>query len=108
MSTTANDLRERVTIQNRPTITRDSYNAETGDWADVVTVWAKVTAGQGSEAILADRPVMIVPTTVEIRNSVAVTTANRLLWRGKVLAVEAVMPQYAAGMLVIRCLEATY
>lgn len=102
---TANDLRERVTIQSA-TATRDAYNAEVLTWADVSTVWAKVVERGGREPVLADRPVMLVSYEVTIRAGATVTHQDRLIWRTKTLAIDTVTPLPADGLIVLRCLEA--
>jgi SPP1 family predicted phage head-tail adaptor len=103
-SDTANDLRERVTIQHA-TVERDDFGGELLTWQDGLTVWARVTERGGREPLLADRLVMVVSYEVTIRSGVSVTHHNRLAWRGKVLGVEVVTPKQAAGLMVLRCLE---
>lgn len=102
----AGDLRERIEIQTA-TVTRDAYGEEQPAWATVATVWAKVQERGGREPILADRPVMVISYEITIRAGVTVTHGQQVLWAGKTLAVETVTPNAAAGLLVLRCLEAT-
>ena len=95
----------RGTIQ-RATATRDDYGAEVMAWAKVKSVWAQVVERGGREPVLADRPVMLISYEVTIRSEVTVTNADRLIWRGKTLAIETVTPLPADGAIVLRCMEA--
>jgi SPP1 family predicted phage head-tail adaptor len=101
----AGELRERVEIQTA-TVTRDAYGAELPAWATVATVWAKVVERGGREPILADRPVMMISYEITMRAGVTVTHGQQCLWAGKTLSVETVTPVPAAGLIVLRCLEA--
>ena len=100
----AGDLNEQVTIQTA-TVTRGTANAEVVSWADVVTVWAKVTERGGREPVLADRPVMLVSYEVIIRDGVSVTHKERLTWGDKTLAIDTVTPRRSEGLIVLRCME---
>ncbi len=100
----AGDLNEQVTLQTA-TVTRGTANAEVVTWADVATVWAKVTERGGREPLLADRPVMVVAYEVIIRAGVTVTHADRLTWGDKTLAIDTVTPYRAQGAIVLRCLK---
>lgn len=105
----AGDLRERVAIQ-RATSTRDEYNAEVLSWTTAASVWAQVVERGGRAPLLAERPVMVVSYEVTLRaplpDGSALSQHDRLLWRGKVLAIEVVTPLASAGLVVARCLEA--
>ncbi len=99
----AGDLDEQVTLQTA-TVTRGTANAEVVTWADVATVWAKVTERGGREPLLADRPVMVVAYEVIIRDGVTVTHSDRLTWSGKTLAIDTVTP-LPRGYITLRCME---
>ncbi len=73
-------------------------------WADVATVWAKITERGGREPLLADRPVMVVAYEVIIRDGVTVTHSDRLTWGSKTLAIDTVtaLPR---GFVTLRCME---
>lgn len=101
----AGELRERVTVQ-AATVSRDDFGAEVITWADVATVWAKVLVKSGREPVLADRPVMLVGYEVTIRLGVAVSQKHRLMWRGKVLDIDAVNLLPGAGLVTLLCSEA--
>lgn len=105
-NTTANELREQVTIQ-QATSTRDEYNAEILTWATVATVWARVLERSGREPVLADRPVMLISYEVTIRDGLTVTHGQRVIWRTKTLNVETATPLPADGLIMLRCLEVT-
>lgn len=103
----AGDLRERVTIQ-RATVERDDFGGEVLTWADGETVWANVFDRSSREPVLADRPVMLVGYEISIRRGASVTHQDRLEWRSKLLSIESVTMQPAAGLLVLRCIEAEW
>jgi len=100
---TAGDLTEQITIQTA-TVSRGTANAVVVSWADVVTVWAKVTERGGREPLLADRPVMVVSYEVIIRDGVSVSHKERLTWGDKTLAIDTVTP-LPRGFYTLRCLE---
>jgi head-tail adaptor len=105
---TTNDLRERVELQSATVTIGADFNEEILAWATVATVWAQVVERGGREPILADRPVMVVSYEVTIRAITPTPThLHRLLWRTKVLSIEAVTPLPSGGLLVLRCLEAS-
>lgn len=95
-------MRDRVTIQTA-TATRDAYGGETITWSNVATVWARVVERGGREPLLADRPVMVVSYEVVIRAGLAVSHADRLVWRGLTLQIETVTP-LPVGFQTLRCL----
>jgi hypothetical protein len=116
----AGDLRERVQVL-RAVSTRDQYNAERLTWPPLLTVWARVAERGGRAPLVADRPVMVVGYEVTLRSplpapvadtggeppaGVTLTHLDRLLWRGKTLAIETITPLPAEGLMVLRCLEA--
>lgn len=101
----AGELRERVTVQ-AAAVSRDDFGAEVLTWLDGPTVWAKVTAKSGREPVLADRPVMLVGYEITIRLGVAVSQKHRLMWRGKVLGIDAVNLLPGAGLVTLLCTEA--
>lgn len=105
----AGDLRERVQVL-RATSTRDQYNAERLTWPPLLTVWARVVERGGRAPVVADRPVMVVGYEVTLRSPLpdgqVLTHLDRLLWRGKTLAIETITPLPADGLMVLRCLEA--
>lgn len=103
----AGELRERVTLQS-PSVGRDAYNAEIVTWLDGPSVWAKVVTKSGREPILADRPVMLVGYEVFIRMGVNISQKYRLMWRRKVLAIDAVNIVPEAGLIKLLCIEMDY
>jgi SPP1 family predicted phage head-tail adaptor len=100
------NLRERVQVE-RATAKRDDFGSETLAWNNVATVWAQVLERGGREPVLADRPVMLVSYEVTVRAGLAITNKDRLVWRGKVLAIDTVTPLPADGLIILRCMEAT-
>lgn len=100
------ELAERVEVQGA-SVSRDQFNAEKLAWATLATVWAKVQERGGREPVLADRPTMVVSFEVTMRAPpvVLITHKMRLLWRGKVLAIDTVTPLGRDGALRLRCVE---
>jgi head-tail adaptor len=65
---TTGELRERVRIERRATITDDGYGNTRGAWALFLgPVAARIAPATGSEEVLADRPAGIQPAEITIR-----------------------------------------
>lgn len=79
----AGDLRERVTIQQRP-VSLDSIGENTAAWVDVATVWASAEPLSGREYFASGQQQQTVDVRFRIRYRADVTGAMRVLWRGQV------------------------
>ena len=51
----AGRLKQRLTFQEKPPITRDGYGGEVVSWADVATVWGSVDPIRGREYLEAQQ-----------------------------------------------------
>lgn len=90
MSIRAGSLNRRVTIQ---TVTRtlDAGGGATEAWADTATVWARVEALTGSEALQAMQVAAGLSHRVTIRKR-AVTPQQRVKYGTDILLIRAVRP----------------
>lgn len=79
------ELSERVTLQTK-TRTRDDMGGYAETWTSVATCWALVRPMSGKERALAAQQQASVNYKVVVRYR-AVTTAQRLLWRGTPLNI---------------------
>lgn len=86
----AGSLDQRVTLQQK-TVTHDEWGQPVGTWADVATIWANVRFLNGKEFITAGREAQQVGASVRIRRR-AVTSSMRLVHKGVVYAIAAVLP----------------
>lgn len=86
----AGRFRERVTIQ-APRDVRSTLGETTLQWDDVATVWAYVYAYSGRDVLQAMQVNMIITHKVFIRYRDGITPEHRLLWRGRILEITAVM-----------------
>lgn len=87
----AGRLTERVTIEAEVR-TPDDAGGATLTWSAVATVWAAVEPLKGREQVEAMKLESSNLYRVAVRNHVAVTAANRLMWRGHVLNIREVPP----------------
>lgn len=93
-------LRERVTIQ-RKVVTRDGYGAEGVAWQDVATVWARVEVVKGREGPESRQMDVMASHRVAMRYRTDVDETMRLLWRGRVLNIVALIPDERRRYLVV-------
>lgn len=78
----AGDMRERITIQQRP-VSLDSIGENTAAWVDVATVWASAEPLSGREYFAAGQQQQTVDVRFRIRYRADVTGDMRVLWRGQ-------------------------
>lgn len=91
----AGKFRERVTIQ-RPVEVRSPSGETTLDWTDLATVSASILPYSGRDVLQAMQVNMVISHKVTIRHLDGVTPECRILWRGRVLEVAAVMERPSA------------
>jgi SPP1 family predicted phage head-tail adaptor len=82
----AGTLHERVTIQRQSTATTPAWGQSTG-WNDIATVWASVTAGEAGESYGQKGTASAAGCTIGMRYRADLSSADRLVWRGKVLDI---------------------
>lgn len=83
----AGQLRHRVEIQSRTT-TRGTRGQETGTWATVATVWAKVEPLSGAEVTQARQQFASASHRVTIRYYAGLTPKHRFLFGDRALNIE--------------------
>lgn len=101
----AGTLRERVVIQASVPAT-DSEWGRVEQWQDVAETWANVKPAGGGESVKDQGVQSSLGYKVRIRFRSGVTSANRLVWRGRVLdIVSAVDPDARRRELLITAKE---
>lgn len=101
------DLRQRVIIE-RPTSTRDSYNAEVITWVRVGTFWAHVRPLAGREYQAARLAAADVDTRILMRYQPSVTIDHtmRVKWDSRYFEIRAaIQPDNDRTMLELHCQE---
>lgn len=83
-------LRHRVTIQSL-TKTSDGTGGFTETWTDAATVWAEVTPLKGFERYAAQQIRAQLSYRVRLRFRNDVTSDMRLIHKGKILTIQAVI-----------------
>lgn len=82
-------MRERVTLQ-QASVTLDANGDPAYAWSTAATLWARVEPTGGETETLAERRTAVATYAVTIRWRAGVSVAQRLLWRGRTLAIESV------------------
>lgn len=101
----AGTLRQRVTIQEKPPVSQDSYGAEAPGWAAVATVWARVETLSGREFISRGQEQAEVSHKVTIRFRDGVAPTMRLAWGGRRLEILSVLSDNVRRELLLMCSE---
>jgi SPP1 family predicted phage head-tail adaptor len=86
----AGELRSRITIQQK-NVTQNSLGEEVITWETLATVWAKVIAMSGAEAMGQGLASATTIYQVTIRGRDDVTSAMRVLYEGLTLEILAVL-----------------
>lgn len=101
----AGKLRHRVQVQS-VTRTDDDYGGYAEAWATSATVWARVTPNRGGVGERLDRgTVAAVQRWDVLLRHRTLNTDDRLVWDGRVLEVEQVIPDAVEAWLTVRCRE---
>lgn len=88
----AGRLRRRVTIQQNPSPTQDTFGAEEESWSDVDTVWAAVEPLSGREFMDGKQLKAAVDTRIRIRYRSGLDSEMRVVWGSHIYDVKAVVP----------------
>jgi len=96
--------RHRVTIQ-AVTLIFDAMGGWEETWADLATVWARVEALKGDEYFAAAQMQNSGSHRVTMRYRADLTPTHRLIFEGRTLDIEAVLPDERKSRLVIMCTE---
>ncbi len=86
----AGKIRERIEIQE-PTVSQDADGAATVSFATIARVWAGVEPLYGNEALIAQQVNAGVSHRVRIRYLADVTTKHRILYRSRILDINAII-----------------
>ncbi len=99
------ELRHRVTLQAK-TQTTDIIGGATVAWSKVTDLWAKIEPQSGMQTFRMGQLETPITHKVTIRYRAGVTANQRLLFGSRVFEiVEALNPEEANVMLVLRCRE---
>lgn len=94
-------FRHRVTIQ----VSELDQWGDPAGWSDIATVWARVEALKGEEYFAAAQMQNSVSHRVTMRYRADLTPTHRLVFEGRILDIEAVLPDERKSRLVIMCTE---
>lgn len=83
-------MTERIEIQV-PVSARSSIGEAVKTWATAARVWAEVQTLRGQEFIAAQQAQYRAEYKVRIRYRPGISNEQRIIWRGKTLAITAVM-----------------
>jgi SPP1 family predicted phage head-tail adaptor len=100
----AGPYRHRVIIQSFTAVS-DGMGGWEETWADLATVWARVEALKGEEYFAAAQMQNSVSHRVTMRYRADLTPSHRLIFEGRTLNIEAVLPDERKSRLVIMCTE---
>ena len=102
----AGKLRHRVTIQEKPTVTRDGFGGEVPGWTEVDTVWAAVEPLGGREFLEGRSLEAIVDTRIRIRYRTGLVPSMRVVWGSHTYGIQAVIePKSAHREIHLMCAE---
>jgi SPP1 family predicted phage head-tail adaptor len=98
----AGKLRHRLTLQS-PTVTRDSYGAETIAWTDERTVWGSVEPLEGREYLEARATTQTITHQIRIRYQKGKTVhpSWRVSYDSRTFVIESVMNRMERDMETI-------
>ena len=98
----AGKLDQRIEIQTSIT-GRDSLNAQTAQWIKFAEVWASVRQTMGREFLKAEDVQAEGKASFTIRFREGVTSAMRVIWRGRTFGIEDVTGTRREGYLWLHC-----
>jgi SPP1 family predicted phage head-tail adaptor len=98
------ELREKITLQRSEPGPGDAWGPGAAVWTDWQRPWARVRPRRGNEPSVYGGPKVQAEYSVTIRYRRGVTTAHRLIWRGAVLAIVAIVdPDQSKRWLEMVC-----
>lgn len=100
----AGQMRERVTLQVR-TDTTDGYGQAVPTWSTVATLWAAVESISGREFVSARAEQSETTLRVTLLRRDLAAGTHRLLWRGRILDIRAVLPYADRSAVTLMCAE---
>jgi len=105
-SVKAGQLRQRVTIQQKPTVTRDGFGAEAPGWSTLVTLWAKVETLTGREFVEQARAGAELTHKVTVRYYAMIAPTMRVAWGSRILEIAGVLHDDHQREMTLLCNEA--
>ncbi len=103
--TTGSQLDRRVTLQ-QPVITRDpDFGAEVKTWANVATVWARISEDTASETVQTDERVLTRLISVRMRYRADVSTTWRLVYGARMFRIDGSLEVGRRRFMDIACVE---
>ena len=95
----AGDLRHRIQFQElKPGVDPETQEPVPGVWVDVVKAWAAIEPLSGREFIAAQAVQSEVVGRIVIRRRADITAQMRVLYRGQVFNIHAVLPDPKSGL----------
>lgn len=98
MSIEAGKLRHRVTIQHPGSIQDQVTGEVVNGWTDVAKVWAAVEPVSGRELIASQASQSQIETRIVIRYRTDMNSKMRVLHRGMIYNIEALLPDKDSGL----------
>ena len=87
------ELRHRLTLQRKATAQIGGGPATRETWQDVRNIWGLVQSARGDADYQAMREASLVHFRIKVRSAADFSAGQRLLWDGRELEIEAVLPE---------------
>lgn len=91
------DLDQRITLRSQTSVDDGYGGTILGDYADRATAWASVEPLKGSEAIANMQVTGKQTYRLWMRDSVSVSTSDRVVWQGRTMEVRECPPPRRNG-----------
>ena len=91
MTLEAGTLNRRVSLQRREEV-QDETGGSVVAWVPYASVWASIKHPSGMETVRSEVPVSVVKASIRIRLRDDVDATCRVLYRGTIYDIKAVMP----------------
>ena len=102
----AGQLRHRVTLQQKGSVTQNEFGEEVISWTTVDIVWASVEPLRGREFIQAKQEQAMIDTKIRMRHRDGVTPVLRAVWNGRVYDILSVVrPEERQREIELMCRE---
>ncbi|CDG86910.1 phage head closure protein [Xenorhabdus bovienii] len=98
----AGRLRNRITLQNFIQVNLPS-GQRMEEWQDKATVWAEVKHISGRELLASGAALSEATVRIWLRYRIDVTSASRIVFKGQVYDIQAVIPDVKCTQLELLC-----
>ncbi|MCG3461068.1 phage head closure protein [Xenorhabdus bovienii] len=98
----AGRLRNRITLQNFIQVNLPS-GQRMQEWQDIATVWAEVKHISGRELLASGAALSEATVRIWLRYRMDVTSASRIVFKGQVYDIQAVIPDGKCTQLELLC-----